>query len=319
MKPCSAKLLALLKTRDFYVADLYSIWNIGGDVGTTFSPPFVPNVKWCSGDRDVIYNGQVYHSGDNAEEGYSGGPYVSNPSNRFKAHFKIGLDVDSFTFDVFPGSGTVIGGTWQETANAGGFDNCLFTIDRAFMPSYGNTAAGVVNVFTGTVAEVTAGRSFLTFTVNSFTELLARQWPRNLISAGCMNTLGDWSCMAQFAPAVWPQVTCTVVAGSTANVIFANISNPGFAGYYDLGKVVFQTGALTGSAPDQERGVRSCSYGTPGEIVLATPFTAAPAAGDTFILFAGCDKSLGQNGCPKFNNTVNFRGLPFVPQPITAV
>jgi hypothetical protein len=50
-------------------------------------------------------------------------------------------------------------------------------------------------------------------------------------------------------------------------------------------------------------------------ITLAQPLNYAPASGDVFNLWAGCDHSRGPGGCLKFNNLSNFRGFPEVPPP----
>jgi len=45
----------------------------------------------------------------------------------------------------------------------------------------------------------------------------------------------------------------------------------------------------------------------------------APAAGDVFTAYPGCDKTQATCASPKFSNLVNFEGFPYVPAPETAI
>jgi uncharacterized phage protein (TIGR02218 family) len=177
------------------------------------------------------------------------------------------------------------------------------------MPTYGNTAAGTVIMFVGRVAEVDASRSLSTFSVNSHLELLNQNMPRNLYQSGCVNTLFDASCglnMAAFA------VSGTASSGSTASVINSTLTQA--SGYFSLGTVTFTSGLNNGMS----RTVQAYTKGAPGPISLISPFPSAPSAGDTFNIYPGCDKA--QSTCAaKFQNLINYRGFPFIPQPSTAV
>ena len=300
VKPASPALQTLLATRSFAVGDLYTFTLVGGGV-----------LRYTSYDTDIAYNGNTYASGG------QGGPFFDRSDNKAKCHWKIGVEVDTLSFDVIPGSATVNGQPFLSAVRQGAFDGA--ELDRAFFapPGQGNyppvtiqAATGIVVLFVGRVAEVDAGRSLATFNINSHLELLNQSLPRNLYQPGCVNTLGDASCgvaLAGFA------VTAAAAAGSTASIINANVSNP-LAGYFDQGKLTFTSGANAGLP----RSVKQCVFGTPGTIALLAPLPNTPAPGDAFTLFPGCDKTLGVNGCPKFNNVPNFRGFPFVPVPETA-
>ena len=64
-------------------------------------------------------------------------------------------------------------------------------------------------------------------------------------------------------------------------------------------------------------GVTAPSTNGSGIFVLTQPLPYAPAAGDNFTVYPGCDKS--QRTCQlKFNNLANFAGFPYVPAPETA-
>jgi uncharacterized phage protein (TIGR02218 family) len=303
VKPASAALQALLATRSFAVGDLYTFTLIGGGA-----------LRYTSYDTDIVYNGNTYASGG------QGGPFFDRKDNKAKCHWKLGVEVDTLVFDVVPGNAAVNGQPFLSAVRQGVFDGAELELDRAFFPppipgDYPpltiQSATGVVVLFAGRVAEVDAGRSLATFSVNSHLELLNQNLPRNLYQPGCVNTLGDISCGVSLASF---SANATALAGSTASVIGANVTNP-LAGYFDQGKITFTAGANAGLS----RSVKQCLFGMPGTVTLLAPFPSAPAPGDAFTLFAGCDKSLGPNGCPKFNNVPNFRGFPFVPVPETAV
>ncbi|HJT07365.1 MAG TPA: DUF2163 domain-containing protein, partial [Stellaceae bacterium] len=212
MKPASAALKALLATRSFAVGDLYTFTLIGGGV-----------LRYTSYDTDIVYNGNTYASGG------QGGPFFDRSDNKAKCHWKIGVEVDTLSFDVIPGGATVNGQPFLSAVRQGAFDGAELELDRAFFapPGQGSyppvtvqPATGTVVLFVGRVAEVDAGRSLATFNINSHLELLNQNLPRNLYQPGCVNTLGDASCgvaLASFA------VTATAGAGSTASVINATV------------------------------------------------------------------------------------------------
>jgi uncharacterized phage protein (TIGR02218 family) len=300
MKPVSPELLALLATRRFYAADLYTFQ--GGNLGANV-------LRYCGGDRDLAANGYAFPAGGQT------GPYFDRKDNKAKGHQKIGVEVDTLVVDVIPGAATLFGAPFLQAVHAGLFDGAEMILDKAFMPSYGDTSRGLVRWFVGRVAEIDAGRSVATFTINSHLELLNLQLPRNLYQPACVNNLGDASCGVTLSSYT---TTGTASSGSTNAVIQAAVS--GAAGYaagtFDTGIIAFNSGALNGlSATVQSTNVPT----NPTTINLLGYFPSAPASGDSFTLAYGCDKSMGVNGCPKFSNQARYRGFRFVPQPSTAV
>lgn len=292
MKPASTALQALLASRSFWVADLYTFTLVDGTV-----------LRYCGGDQGVTAGGNFFPAG--AETG----PYFDRTGSRAKCHWKRGLEVDTLAFDVLPGSSTVEGLPFLTAVRQGVFDGAEVQLERAFMPSFGDTSAGTVVLFVGRVAEVLAGRTLATFTINSHLELLNQNLPRNLYQAGCVNTLYDGACGLSRAAF---QVSGTASAGSTANVVLATLANP--TGDFDHGSLTFTSGVNAGLS----RTVSAYAQGSPGTLALMMTFPAAPAAGDTFTVVPGCDKAMAtcQN---RFANLANFRGFPFVPENSTAV
>ena len=174
------------------------------------------------------------------------------------------------------------------------------------MPKYGDTSAGLVNIFTGRVVEIDCGRSLATFNINSHLELLSQQMPRNLFQAGCLNTLYDGACTLNRASfAVNGTVTSATASSVTASLSQAN-------DYFTLGTVTFTSGQNDGFT----RTVKGFTSG--GTFTMLVPLPFVPAGGDTFTIYPGCDKK--QATCStKFSNLANFRGQPYIPQPETGV
>ena len=291
MKPASTALQILLASRQFFAADLYTFTLIGGSV-----------LRYCSGDRDITAGGNLFTAQ---------GPRIDRKDNKAKCHWKTGVEVDTLIFDVIPQASDMVNGqAFLSACVQGVFDGAELELERAFMATYGDTSVGTVLLFAGRVAEIDAGRAGATFSISSHLELLNLQLPRNLWQPGCVNSLGDPSCGVDLASYA---VAGGAAAGSSASVVAASLAQP--TRYFDQGKIAFTSGANAGLT----RSVKSWLAGSPGSIALLAPLPNAPAAGDGFTIYPGCDKTLGGNGCAKFANTARFKGYPFVPTPDTAV
>lgn len=300
MKPASDALRALLATGQFAVADLYTFTLVNGEV-----------LRYTSFDTDVIANGHSFSSGAQS------GPFFDRQDNKAKAHWKIGVEVDTLAFDAIPGSATIDGLPFLWACRLGTFDGAELQLERAFMapPARGvypsvTASAGTVILFVGRVAEVDLGRSLATFNVASHLELLNLNLPRNLYQSTCVNSLYDPACGV---PKASYRVSGAAASGSSASQIKATLAQP--AEWFDQGSIAFTSGRNSGFA----RTVKTWAAGSPGTLSLIAPFPFAAAAGDTFVALPGCDKTNGPGGCAKFNNQARFKGFPFVPVPETAV
>lgn len=295
MKTISAPLQALFDTRKFQYCGLYQVDLVTGG-----------SLYYCSGDVDIFWSAQTYSCGGTT------GPFLERDGNKAKMHQKIGVEVDTLTFDIIPGAATVQGQPFLTACRQGAFDGADVTYSGAYWPqqAYANpiTPTGIVVKFAGRVAEVDFSRSLVSFTVNSHLELLNQNMPRNLWQSGCVNTLYDASCTLLQSSF---QTSGTVSSGSTASSINATLAQA--TGYFDLGILTFTSGANNGVS----RTVKTYTNGSPSTASLIAPFPNVPVPGDTFHIYPGCDKA--QATCAnKFNNLVNFRGFPFVPTMETA-
>lgn len=299
MKNIPAGVLTILATRNFNMAQLFTFTLDDGTV-----------LRYTDGDIDLTYAGNTYSCGGQTGPYFEGDPNGSG--NKVRGHWKVGTSVDTIMFDVFPGlSGTVEGIPFLQACQQGFFDKAICKVDRVYMPagSYGDTSAGIVNVFTGIVGDVDGSRSMATFTVNGMTILLQQQLPRNIYQPGCMNTLYDSACtLARSAFAV----NAAALTGSTKSVINATLAQA--TDYFSLGSIRFTSGQNVGFS----RGIKTYVQGSPSVISLMSPFPFTPAIADTFTIYPGCDK-LSTTCANKFSNLANYRGFDFVPENSTAV
>lgn len=295
MKSASPALTALLATRRFLVIDLYTLTLSNGQ-----------SQYFSAGDADVLWNGNRYACGGLT------GPFWGQDGSRAMLHQKLGTDVDTFYVSVIPGQSLIKGVTWGEARRIGVFQGAWLQYSRAYfaLPLTATTwplvPVGVLPRFYGMIGAIDGGGANMAISVNSPLKILQRSLPRNLYQPTCLNCLGDEGCGVDWGALM---VRATVQPGSNAlSIVTASLSQG--AGYYDHGIVFFDSGVLQGYS-------RTIESWIPNTINLATPFFAAPAAGDNFTIAPGCDKTFGPQGCPKYGNQANFRGHPYVPPPAT--
>lgn len=218
-----------------------------------------------------------------------------------------GLEADSLKVSLL-GTTTYAGIPWQQAVANGLLDAARVTLQRAFMPEWGDTTPGFLWMFSGRVSDVDLTRNEVHLTVKSDIELLDRPFPRNIFQPGCTNTLFDSGCgvvKASFTTAT------STLTGSTTSLL--NFTSAQATGYFDLGTIAFTTGPNAGA----KRTIKTHTSGTPATLALSLPLPFTPGIGDAFQVIPGCDKTrLG--GCTKFSNTARHRGFQYIPRPETA-
>lgn len=285
MKSISAGFKTMLTSSTaLMVADLYTITLLSGTV-----------LYYTDAPVDITYGGHTYlHAADaNTVPGMARGPIK----------LAIGLQVESLQVDILYDTDTrVMGLTPGAFANAGGFDGARVRVDKFLTPSLTDTTRGIVNLFTGVVADVSAGSGRVTLNVSSDLVYLNAAFPRNYFLPQCNHALFDAGCglaKATFA------VAGTVDSGTVTAITDAGLTQA--SGYFAQGYVVISSGVNAGLT-------RSIKDFASGVLTLLYPLPAACSVGDTFTVYPGCDKT--QATCSaKFANLARFRGFPYVPTP----
>ena len=298
------------KPQSGFSCDLYTFNLIGG---LNANEP----LTYTTSDVDVVvpYGTPVTYTSKDVQ--------FDQQQNKSYGHWKVGVDVDTWQVIATPKypnpansyAGSTIGGNfWLAALRAGVLDGATVLVDRAYWDNrptgmiQGATSispSGVVNMFTGRVAEVDIGRTNAVISINSHLELLNVNMPRNLFQAGCRWQLYSAGCTLNAASY---GVTSSAAAATTTNILLCN-ANESQYGTFTLGRVTFTSGQNTGFS-------RSVRQWVPGTFTLMAPFPFPVANGDTLTAYPGCNKTYGS--CVAFNNTQNFGGMPWIPVPESA-
>ncbi len=221
-------------------------------------------------------------------------------------HCKAGLEVDQQQVNLSARPTDTVGGVpFLIALHHGVFDGCAVQRERAFLTSWGSTPIGSVVLFKGRMTSVDqVGRTSAQVTVASDLTLLDIDMPRNLFQLTCVHTLYDSGCTL-----VKNAYGTSGIVGSGATAL--TIPWSGAAAVQVQGTILFTSGANAGVSAT----IKSVVAGT--SLTMGYPLYAAPAAGDTFTAYQGCDHRL--TTCQtQFANQANFRGFPFTPPPTVA-
>lgn len=284
MKVARSALIALLASRDqFIMADLYTITLVGGAV-----------LRYSAAPTPLTVNGYVFELGPKFE--------------RSKTKIVIGTQVDELEVKIYTEPTDLLGGVpFLQAAWQGQLDGALLQLERAFMPTYGDTSPGTVVLFAGRISDIDCSRTGIDLKCRSHLELLNIQMPRRLWQASCTHTFGDAMCQYDRSAL---QATFSAGPESTqAQIATSVIPTP--ANLYIQGTIIGLTGGNVGS-------IRTIADMGGGWVYLKLAFLSSVLAGDQFQLLPGCDRTLAT--CTNvFNNASHFGGFPYVPTPETAV
>lgn len=185
----------------------------------------------------------------------------------------------------------------EEDIHAGKYDYAEITI---FMVNYENVTQGKLALRRGWMGEVALNRGQFVAELRGLSQQLS-QVIGELYSPLCRAQLGDARCKISLAAYT---VTGTVTA-ATSRLICEDSGRTEEAGYFNSGKITFNSGANEGISME----VKSFFE---GQLILSLPMPYAIQVGDGYTLVAGCDKTL-ETCKATFENVVNFRGEPHVP------
>ena len=295
-----------------HVARLYTITLFGGD-----------QLRFTDADFDIL--GNSANALVNGQSYTSGGVRVDQKESKTQAHFKIGVDTDTWTlllmprpFDLVTGApfpDTIGSVPWLQAAAGGALDAADFQVDEAYfsavptwpIPPAGAVPVGCKTIFAGTVAEVDTTNSVAVLTVNDYRSLFTIQMPLHFYQAQCRHTLFDNGCQLQAANYA---INGTVAAGSSrSKIIGAGLPVPQGSRTYQLGRIVMTSGMNNTFQRTIKTWDGSFTLG------LLNPLPFAIAQGDTFTVYPGCDKLF--TTCGEFGNQSNHGGMPNIPPPET--
>lgn len=286
MKDASPTLKTFLAARNPCVkANLYTITLSDGSTV----------LKWTDADIDLLIDGQTYSRMKISDAG---------------SKSAVGAQVDTLSIDISAQDETVSGVPLIRFIRRNGLDGALIKVERAVYPNWGEAIVGRYTRFEGRFSRATdVSNTSANLTVASHTEVLNTDLPPDVYQGSCLNRLFDTNCGLVKASY---KATGTVTNSPTPTAAVFDTTLTAAAAYYERGFIVFTSGANAG----QRRAIKGQTVG--GLLTLAFPLPAAPASGDAFDIYPGCDL-LKATCSGKFNNLLRFRGQPFIPVPEAAI
>ncbi len=250
-------------------------------------------LTYTNADVSILLNGSTYLANSVLVDG-------------LKLKCSVGLDVDQQQVTLSARESDTVGGIpFLQAVRNGLLDGAEIQRERAFLTEWNSAPIGSAILFKGRVGTIDrVGRTGAQITVNSDLVLLDMDMPRNIYSPSCQHILFDSGC------------SLIKSAFGSSGVVESDLTSQtinwsGASSAYTQGTITFSAGVNTGATAN----VKTANSNS---LTLATPLQSAPAIGDTFTVYQGCDHSQATCG-PKFNNSANFRGFPYVPPPTYAI
>jgi uncharacterized phage protein (TIGR02218 family) len=286
MKSASSALIDLLgSAQNLLVAEIVTITLADGTI-----------LHYTTGNQDITFASTLYTSkGALLQLG--------------TISWRIGVEVDTLKLQIWSDLSNIVESVAvQHAALEGLLDSAGVLVQRLFTTTWGDWSAGAVTLFKGTVSDTTIDQAHIDMDIKSRKELLAIPFPYHVYGPSCRWPLYGTGCTVNPASFV---VAGTVGASPIAMLFNSNLTQAD--GWFAQGYVIFTSGANTGI----NRGVRKYLNAS-GQILLWVPLPFAPAPGDTFNAYPGCDHT-SATCSGKFSNLVNFGGFPSIPVPETAI
>jgi hypothetical protein len=296
---------ALLETDQFVEAFHYTYTLIGGGV-----------LRFSAYDADIAYDGHTWPAGAPSHDVAS------------DASWHSGLDVDTWTYKVYPRLADGVDGTpfpdqidgvsWNVAARSGFLDGatvqvlCAYAAQSPTDPAnYGVVSpAGVLCLFQGTIAAIDDMKSSLSINLNDVRQLLTVDFPRNLFGSSCRYVLFSPGC--QLVASAFKKSGTIASSSARSSFLSSDIGDPISFPSWQLGRIVFTSGANQGLS----RAIRAWSSDT-GMFSLIAPLPFPMVGGDTFDAYPGCNKT--RSDCDAAGNDANYGGQDFIPPPEIAI
>lgn len=164
-----------------------------------------------------------------------------------------------------------------------------------------------VRLSTATLGEVRREAAAFVAELRGLADALGQESGRQF-SASCAADLGDPRCGLDLMSAVYRGEGSIALLRGTSTFAASGLGDFD-EGWFDAGRLVFESGANAGSAMEVKRHRRD------GEDVVIELWQAMAeplSMGDSFVVTAGCDKRF-ETCRNRFSNAVNFRGFPHIP------
>ena len=171
-----------------------------------------------------------------------------------------------------------------------------------FEVNYADLTMGWNLIRSGTLGEVRGGRARFRAELRGLMQAYSRRIVR-LTTKECTADLGDARCGVSLA--AW--TVTGAVASATDNREFTDPGRTEPADYFTGGLLTFTSGLNAGLSMEVK------TY-TTGQFELHEQMPFAIAAADTYSVSRGCQKRFTEDCVGAFNNGVNFRGFPHLPQ-----
>jgi hypothetical protein len=314
MRSASAAAAYLLSIGQQMRADLYDITLASGQAYhfTSFQVPLTAAIYWPAAGPFTYQTGLTIKRGAKTQKAGADGGQLK---------LTITPQWDS------PSAPVLINGyPFLQACRLGFFDNATVQLSRLFMPpasyqlqggdsiieatpGFIDVSAGAVGDFKGVAQDVQAGRFSADITVDNYLALLGnQQMPRQLFGVGCWHQVYDAGCTLLKSAFTSTGHVTSVTDGAHFDTSLTQAN-----GYFQLGVITFTSGVNN----TFQANVADFSN-SGGALVLNYPFPAAPAIGDTFSIYPGCD--LQEATCiSKFANLAHFGGMPYIPIPMTII
>lgn len=243
-------------------------------------------------DVDITYSGTTYKSTIGA--------------NASSVEVTSQLNVDNLEITGFL---SLIGISEAQVA-AGLWDFCAVQVRRV---NWTDLTMGDDKVKAGWIGEISLGRDAYMSEIRGLTQKL-HQTIGEVYSPSCKADLFDARCKLVATVGVWQftGVAVTTVIGAQRNWTSSALTQ--VADFFTAGKVVWTSGANNGLSKEIK------AHATSGNIFLQEPMPYVIAVGDTYTIFAGCQKRFTEDCVGKFDNrtspgslSYNHRGFPFLP------
>lgn len=255
---------------------------------------------------------------------------IDQKQSKTQAHWKTGLDTDTYTLVLMPRPVDPITGApfpdtigsvpFLQACNGGALAAADFQVDEAYfgtlptwpMPPGGAAPVDCRTIFAGKVGEVDTTNALAVLTISDYRDVLSISMPRRFYQAPCTHTLFDLDCNADgnMSAAAFG-INGTVAAGSLqASIIGQGLPPPAGSKTYTLGRIMMTSGLNA----TFQRTIKSWDGASTLSLLAPFPFTIA--VGDTFTAYPGCNKL--RTTCALFNNSKNHGGTPNIPPPETA-